>query len=68
MQDKVWIVYGTTESSDEIPPRVFKKEPSEEILRKIAMQADGLESEEECDGPGDYGTYAYLTKIEVEIE
>jgi len=65
---KMWVVYGNTESSDKIEPILFSTEPSDEILKQIAMDADGLTSEDELDGPGDFGTYAFLTKKEIEIE
>jgi hypothetical protein len=62
---KIWVVTGDSESSDHYGPFVFSKKPSKELLKKIAFDCDG---DDEEDGPGNYGSYVYLTVEKIEID
>lgn len=62
---KVWVVTGDSESGDDYGPFVFSKKPSKEKLRKLC--------EEHCDwgegdGPGNFGSYTYLTTTACEVD
>ena len=54
----VWIVTGHSESGDDFGPLVFWDKPTESELEEIAYDWDGTD---ERDGPGDYGSYVFLT-------
>ncbi len=55
---KVWVVTGESESSDNYGPFVLSKKPTKAKLKEICKQCDWPEDE---GGPGDFGSYTYLT-------
>jgi hypothetical protein len=63
---KVWVVTGESESSDHYGPFVLSEKPSEAKLKEICEHCDWPEGEN--DGPGDFGSYTYLTVTECEID
>lgn len=46
-------------------PMYTAKKPGKKLLKSLALEWD---STEELDGPGDYGSYVYLSVAEVEVE
>ncbi len=62
---EVYALTGVSESSDQFGPFVFRKEPTGK--EKMELIRDRCDWEEE-DGPGDYGSYTYLTVSKVPIE
>lgn len=60
----VWIVTGHSESGDDYGPVAFSYKPSDIELEDLACLWDGKDNEE---GPGDYGSFVYLTVKETEI-
>ncbi len=62
---KVWVVTGHSESGDDFGPLVFVSQPHEAKQREIALDWD---SNEELDGPGDFGSYVFLQVDEAIIE
>ena len=66
---KVWVVTGTSESSDNYGPFVLSKKPSQKTLRRLCKLCDWPDEEEGLDpGPGDFGSYTYLSISECEID
>lgn len=63
---KVWVVTGESESTDDYGPFVFSRKPSRSMLRKLAFDCDG--NENDPSGPGDFGSYTYLTTRQVEVD
>jgi len=53
----VYVVTAESESSDHYGSYVYSDDPTDDMLRELAIS---LDSTEELDGPGDYGTYVYL--------
>ncbi len=64
VQSAVYVVTGTSESSDHYGPVVYAAKPSKQTLRTLAYDWDGGEG----DGPGDYGSYVYLSVDKCEVE
>ena len=60
----MWVLTGESESSDDYGPLVFSEKPSQEELKRIAFSWDGDEDDE---GPGDFGSFVYLTLDEIII-
>lgn len=52
-----WVVTGVSESSDHYGPYILSKKPTSDQLKRIAL---GCDSNDELDGPGDFGSYIYL--------
>jgi hypothetical protein len=68
--DVVWVLTGHSESGDDYGPRVFRKKPSQKKLSEIAHNWDGHFGETEGweDGPGDYGSYVFMTISQQNVE
>lgn len=65
MKAKMYIINADTESGDHYHPyEVLYKKPTEEDLERIAHEVDG---DEDREGPGHYGSYAYLTVEEEDL-
>lgn len=64
MLSKVWIVTGESESGDKYGPYVFAKKPTQKQLKQFceADNADG-----EWTGPGNFGSYIYLSVKEHKV-
>lgn len=63
---KVWVVTGESESGDHYGPWVVSEKPDEQKLRQIASHCDWPEGEDE--GPGDFGSYTFLTVFKCELD
>jgi len=61
---KVWVVTGESESGDSYL-HVFGYKPSPDKLSNLAHSWDG---DEDCEGPGDYGSYVHLSIDSYDIE
>jgi hypothetical protein len=61
----VWVVTGHSESGDDFGPLTFHNKPNPSRLKEIAYGWDGTDEE---DGPGDYGSYVYLTVTQTAVE
>ena len=59
-----WIVLGDSESGDHYGPILLSEKPADKLLKKIIHN---WEYTGDKHGPGDFGTYVYLTIHEVEI-
>jgi len=69
---KVWIVTAHSESGDDYGLlKIFKNEPTDEQLKALThydkIGCDGW-SEDQNDGPGDFGSWLHLTIYEDDIE
>ena len=53
----VFVVTGKSESGDSYGPYVYKTKPSDKVLKELVKGLDYGEG----DGPGDYGSYVYLS-------
>lgn len=62
---KVWVSYGTSESSDHYGPFVFASKPTEKQLEKFWRENGDYFPDEP--GPGSYGTYVYVTTEQVTV-
>lgn len=70
----MYIVTGESESGDNYGPELFAEKPTDEQLSKWAHERDGWHTagfdslqemiDAEEDGPGDYGSYVYVTVVE----
>jgi hypothetical protein len=61
----VWVVTGESESGDDYGPYAYQEEPSGDALKKLARSLDYVDDQE---GPGDYGSFVYLSIQKVRIE
>lgn len=61
---KIWVITGHSESGDDLEPVLYLNEPTEEEKKELALEFD---SDEDLDGPGDYGSYVYLKVAEREV-
>lgn len=57
---KVWVVTGESESGDHYGPFVLSKKPDQKKLKEICKNHCDWQ-EGRTDGPGDFGSYTYLT-------
>lgn len=65
MTMKVFVLTGHSESGDDYGPLVFSLKPKKKQLREIAHDWDGDENE---DGPGNFGSYVYLSLYAVKVD
>lgn len=63
---EVVVVTGHSESGDDYGPWVFTKRPSEEYME--AFLREYAPGEWDDDGPGDFGSYVYLSYHECSID
>lgn len=59
MKKPVWIITATSESGDDYGPKVYYHEPNEKDKRYFIKKETNEEID--IDGPGDFGSYVYLT-------
>lgn len=65
-KEKVWVVTAKSESGDDYGPWVFSEKPTEARLKRL-VRTQG-EDGEDCDGPGDFGSYLHVDPpVEVEV-
>jgi len=62
--ETVWVVSGKSESCDEYLS-IFKNRPTKSQLKKLVFEWDG--DEENPDGPGDFGSFVYISVTEEEV-
>ena len=65
---KVWVVTGTSESSDHYGPFVLSKKPTKEKLKEICKDYCDWGDDEARDGPGDFGSHTYLTVTQCTVD
>lgn len=56
---RVWVVTAVSESTDNYGPYVFSKKPSDRMLEHFFRGK--CPGEWEPDGPGDWGSWLYVT-------
>lgn len=66
--NKVWVVTGTSESGDHYGPFVFRRKPTQAKLKKICKLYCDFGDGDDGDGPGDFGSYTYLTMSSCAVE
>lgn len=59
----VWVVTARSESSDHYGPVAFAAKPTDVQLKALCTDWDAGD----WDGPGDYGSYCYLSVDEVTV-
>ena len=59
-QTTVWAITADSESGDSYGPFLTLNEPTQKELKILAFKLDG--EIVEADGPGDFGSYVYITK------
>lgn len=59
--NKVWVLSSHTESGNRYVHAVFTNKPSKNQFRKFI-----IDDADNCDGPGDFGSYHYFELKEVE--
>lgn len=62
-KNKVWVVTGTSESSDHYGPVVFASKPSDKTLKSLCGDWDAGD----WDGPADYDSYVHLEVNQTEV-
>jgi hypothetical protein len=55
----VWIIQATSESGDDYGPKKYDHNPTEEDKRNFILNE--TPEEIDCDGPGNFNSYVYLT-------
>lgn len=60
----VFVVIGKSESGDSYGPYVYAKKPSDKVLEALVKELDYGEG----NGPGDYGSYVYLSVDKATVE
>jgi hypothetical protein len=58
-QEHVWVVSGHSESGDDYGPKRYDHKPAKKDLKDFIKKE--TPEEVDCDGPGDFGSYVYLT-------
>ena len=58
-QKPIWIITANSESGDDYGPKRYDHEPTEDDKRNFILKE--TPEEIECDGPGDFNSYVYLT-------
>lgn len=62
----VWVVTAHSESGDHFGPETFHSKPTTKQLK--ALCADWDNGDDEWNGPGDYGSYCYLSVDKSEVK
>lgn len=62
---KIWCITGNSESGDEGTPRLYNYKPDESAQKDYIEYMFGEQLD--IDGPGDFGSYVYLTIEEIEL-
>jgi hypothetical protein len=64
-EECVYVVSGRSESGDDFGPFVFRKRPTDAEKKKLIHERMDWS---EDDGPGDYGSYTYLSVTKTLVE